>query len=83
MATLVAPEKISSISPSRGASNGKHSLFARLMRAFMEARQRQADRDIAEILARRGGIMKDALEGNQCTQSRDYPFRALPAVRPD
>ena len=83
MATLVAAEQISSTTPSRGASTGKHSILARLMRLIMEARQRQADRDIAEILARRGGIMKDALEGSQGGQSRVYPFAALPAVTPD
>lgn len=82
MATLVATPQISSIAPSRGVSHRTHGLLARLMRALMEARQRQADRDIAEIVARRGGIMKDALEGRVCGQSRAFPFHALPAVRP-
>lgn len=83
MATLVAAEQISRIAPSRSASNRKHSLLVRLMRAVFEARQRQVDRDIAEILARRGGIMKDALDGSRAGQSRAYPFRAWPAVRPE
>ena len=35
------------------------SLFARMLHALMEARQRQADREIAEILSRRGGAMAE------------------------
>ena len=34
-------------------------LFARMLHALMEARQRQADREIAEILFRRGGAMAE------------------------
>ena len=33
--------------------------FARILHALMEARQRQADREIAEILSRRGGAMAE------------------------
>lgn len=37
-------------------------IFARLLASMMEARQRRADSEIAELLARRGGIMTDELE---------------------
>ena len=35
-------------------------LFRRMLLALMEARQRRADREIAEILSRRGGVMAEA-----------------------
>jgi hypothetical protein len=39
------------------AATAAPGLFRRILLALMEARQRQADREIAEILARRGGVI--------------------------
>jgi hypothetical protein len=36
-------------------------MFRRALEALMAARQRQADREIAEILARRGGVIGTSL----------------------
>ena len=46
-------------------------LFARILQALMAARQRQADREIAEILSRRGGAMAE--EGVFGPSRRPYP----------
>ena len=49
-----------SFSLSRKSAASSPGLLHRAFLALMEARQRQADREIAAILARRGGIMIDA-----------------------
>ena len=40
----------------------KRGLFARLLDAIMESRQRQAERDIARLIELRGGKLTDSLE---------------------
>ena len=41
---------------------GSASLFTRAMKAIMEARSRQAERDVARLISLRGGRMTDDLE---------------------
>jgi hypothetical protein len=43
----------------RGAAPRKVGPFRLILWAIMEARQRKADREIAEILSRRGGVMAE------------------------
>ena len=57
---------------------GKPNLFRRIFDALIEARQRQADRVIAEILARRGGVMADS---GAPPPARQYRPGRLPALR--
>ena len=40
----------------------RRSIFARLLDAMMEARQRQAEREIARILTLHGGTFTDEIE---------------------
>ncbi len=40
----------------------KRRLFARLLDAIMESRQRQAEREIARLIELRGGKLTDSLE---------------------
>ncbi len=40
----------------------KRGLFARLLDAIMESRQRQAEREIARLIELRGGKLTDSLE---------------------
>lgn len=55
-------------------------LLSRCVSALMEARRQKAERDIAEILARRGGIMRDEFaRGSLRAPSRSYPFRNVPS----
>lgn len=62
----------------------KPSFLARVLNAAMAARQRQADREIAELVARRGGIMTDELERQLARASyRSHSFHAPKASRPE
>lgn len=54
--------------------------FRRFVAAIIAARQRQADREIAEILGRRGGVMIDDYAG--VPAPRRALHRGIPAVRP-
>ena len=49
----------------------KPGVFRRFLVSLMAARQRQADREIAEILARRGGVMGIS-EGRPPRRFRPY-----------
>lgn len=53
-------------------------VIARLVRSLVAARQRRADRDIAEILGRQGGVMARR-EVRQGSAARTFPFRAMPS----
>jgi hypothetical protein len=44
------------------AARPKRGLFARLLDAIMESRQRQAEREIARLIELRGGKLTDSLE---------------------
>lgn len=49
--------------PAEGqAQRRRPSFFAILLQALMEARQREADRLVAEMIERRGGRLTDDLE---------------------
>lgn len=62
---------------------GEHGngLFRRLVSAIEAARQRQADREIAEALGRRGGIMAEDYVEGLALRGRFLP-RDIPAMRP-
>jgi hypothetical protein len=76
-AALTRPE---SGSVHSGTEHSGIGLFRRFASALMAARQRQADREIAEILGRRGGVMADACTDARAAQRR-YPYAAMPAFR--
>jgi hypothetical protein len=57
-ASYVGPSR----SARRKASANRPGLLRRLIDAIYESRQRQADREIARILARSGGRITDATE---------------------
>ena len=60
MATvLIAPGASAPTAPETRHASGQ-GIFARMAAAFICARQEQADRQVAEILARRGGLMAPA-----------------------
>jgi hypothetical protein len=63
--------------PSTSVRPRKSNFFIRAVKAIMESRQRKADREIAEILSRRGGVMSDEIERRlgQRLDHRPYPFR--------
>ena len=61
----------------KAAMAGKPNLFRRIFDALIEARQRQADRVIAEILARRGGVMADS---GALLPARQHRGGRLPAL---
>jgi hypothetical protein len=59
------------------------SLLRRVLQAFVEARQRQADRLVAEILSRQGGIMAHSEANERQSGRRTFPFHQLPALKSD
>jgi hypothetical protein len=52
-----------------------------MLHAVVEARQRQADREVAEILSRQGGIMAHSDAKGLQSGRRTYPFHELPALK--
>ena len=59
------------------AATHKRGLLRRIVRAMVESRQRQTDREIARFLARSGGRLTDDME-RRLTQhllSRDWTIR--------
>ena len=67
------------------SSASRLNLITRLARRLAAARQWRADRDIAEILQRRGGVMARTKPGPGTAfpqREAAYPFRALPALQP-
>ena len=81
MATVVTASHTSSSRIDERRLPNRAGFFTRLVQAIMQARQRAADREIAEILGRRGGIMRDELEsGAAPAVGREYPFRQLPSL---
>ncbi len=81
MATVYEPASQLHAAPRSPEIMRKAGLFRRIVRAVMDARQRQADREIREILQRRGGVMCDSLERPDGHQRRK-PLRRLPALQP-
>jgi hypothetical protein len=63
--------------PSASLRPRKSNFLTRVFEAIMESRQRKADREIAEILSRRSGVMSDEFERRlgQRLDHRSYPFR--------
>jgi hypothetical protein len=55
----VRPGRASDLAPERSP---KPSLFARIVTAMIEQRQRQADHHIARYIERNGGTITDAVE---------------------
>ena len=62
---------------SSGNGDHKPSLLRRIVRAMVESRQRQIDREIARFLARSGGRLTDDMERRltQYLLSRDCTIR--------
>ena len=79
IAVSTAPS-LASPAADRAAAFPKPGLWRRAYDALMESRQRQADREIAEILARRGGIMADPALTAAFQAGRRRPGQ-MPAIR--
>ena len=79
MATVVtgSPSHLAATEPSEARGMG---ILRRAFRSLIEARQRKADSEIAEILARRGGAMRDELEAAPHRNGRTYPFTPMPGM---
>jgi hypothetical protein len=58
MATAVTISR-AAVSPHSAPTPTRGSLLRRALARLIEARQRQADREIGEILRRRGGVMAE------------------------
>jgi hypothetical protein len=56
------------------ARGPRPGFFRRVFVAIMEARQLQADRKVAEIMARHGGLPAHAQIQRRALARRDYPF---------
>jgi ATPase subunit of ABC transporter with duplicated ATPase domains len=81
MATITFAENAVS---HRQARPTRSSAIARLLNRLSAARQGKVDRDIAEILQRRGGVMARTETGMgdlSGGQRPAYPFHGLPALR--
>ena len=61
-----------------GTPAKRPGVFRRALIAIMEARQQKADREIAEFLGRRGGVMAQSLGG---ARIRSRPYAELPAMQ--
>ena len=81
MASLVTTPKTSHLAPPPSQTARAPGFFARLLDAISEARQRRANRELAEILGRRGGIMGDEWEGAPAPARAQAQSRELPCFR--
>ncbi len=81
MATVYEPASQLHAAPHSPEIMRKAGLFRRVVRAVMAARQRQTDREIRDILQRRGGVMCDSLERPDRDQ-RCRLLQRLPAMQP-
>lgn len=61
----------------------KPSMLRQALHALLEARQRQADRELAQILSRRGGLMGQSEANGFQASRRTDPFHTLPALKSD
>ena len=76
MALIQPHSLVASHASDHAVARPKRGLFARLLDAIMESRQRQAEREIARPIELRGGKLTDSLEF-QISQ------RALHGCEPD
>lgn len=75
----MATQPISSIHTVTPENSDRGGFFSRILRSLAAARQRKVQRDLAEILARRGGVMAGNKVG-QASLPRATPFHILPAL---
>jgi hypothetical protein len=73
--TLSATSPHPTLSATRGARRTSSSFLSKVLASVTAARQKRAERDIAEILHRQGGVMS-----SRGVVGRSYPFHSLPAV---
>jgi hypothetical protein len=61
----------------------ERGLVGWILAAFRTARHRKIDRELAELIASRGGTMKDRCQRDTRRElCRSHPFRQLPALKP-
>jgi hypothetical protein len=79
MATVLTASKAAGVAPRQ--SERAPGFFARLLQTIAEAQQRKADREVADIIDRCGGVMHDELEGRPLP-SGARRSQELPCLRP-
>ena len=78
MATVSNVDALASASRKPVGTAYRGNILVRALHAVMEGRQRKADRALAEILARRGGIVTDELEPSSGEMAAALPVPRAP-----